>query len=1086
MKKYLYILLSVCLMTVSCNDDISVYQDLVQEGEPVEFTLDFSVGNLQDKSIESRSGNDYTVNNIYLFIFEAKNGQPGMLKTKRFYNNTELNATISNDVHSDNGTSSSSMTGYLNISTTQGESFIYAVANIDLTGASGEYNQTGIKTSLDNLQVGNECFDDLNAISISYTTINNEILLRTTPYYLMSGMYQVPVNDKYTRKDQSCIIGPNGIVDDSGNNVANGRIRLYRMDAWIDFNINAAEGITFTPTKYRMVNLPVKSRLIVGANDITTESSGDYVDNLEREIALTDGKYSFSFYMFENRKPITTEGQSLNPWTYTHREVTTNDYEYVDENGYVNPEFKYAPADATYIEIEGHFSGTTEKDPFSNGKTQNPVSGTTKYRIHLGDFSGKDYSNFNTLRNYHYTYNVTIAGVDNIIVEVTTATDQDQTASGATGEILFQPSANNFVLDAHFEVKQFTIHKDDLKDWNLNNQEDGIKTDFAYVTQTCYGESTGDYTKNTSDLDDIYWVEFVRNEGGANSGYLAYTTGNKMNVRELLKELHDWKANGYKINDTQIESLTYTIFVDEYYYTDDKIKSLGGTGKGSKNWKDFCNQPNRVMYIGQRRKYSQVSPSTLTESICFISQRSIQTIYNTNENTATAGLYSAWGTETVNETPFVPKDDSSLATSFLPQGDSEKKNDRQNGYANQYKIWTNMQTINADWSTYINQASKEDNKMQTDYFKSIYACLQRNRDENGNGKIDAAELKWYLPAIYQYGDLYLGELGIEPEARQYYGKSTWTYDVHMLSSTFENNAQYRNLAEEGFAFSNSDYDIKDKDGKVNDIEKLQLRCVRNLGGDANSSFYDEGGEAAKAQVTSYVKKSGNTIKLDYLNDASKRKTYRTDELPAEHSHLSLDNNVYNQFEYGSSFVVAYADEVAYGKRDANATNPNESILSGHSSYGTGGWRAPSQRELMILVFQGVFAQTAGNALAATDIMHDSTDADGNAIKVSGDTDESWILSRTAFEWGGIMARREWITYPNNKWEPFTGEDHLGNEIDETFAKHYWWRPDGQDPDNDGTYRYTYGTLLNGTTFGLKQLDNYALTKGRLLPVRDAQ
>ena len=89
-------------MTVSCNDDISVYQDLVQEGEPVEFTLDFSVGNLQDKSIESRSGNDYTVNNIYLFIFEAKNGQPGMLKTKRFYNNTELNATISNDVHSNN------------------------------------------------------------------------------------------------------------------------------------------------------------------------------------------------------------------------------------------------------------------------------------------------------------------------------------------------------------------------------------------------------------------------------------------------------------------------------------------------------------------------------------------------------------------------------------------------------------------------------------------------------------------------------------------------------------------------------------------------------------------------------------------------------------------------------------------------------------------------------------------------------------------------------------------------------------------------------------------------------------------------
>lgn len=1084
MKKYLYILLSVCLMTVSCNDDISVYQDLVQEGEPVEFTLDFSVGNLQDKSIESRSGNDYTVNNIYLFIFEAKNGQPGMLKTKKFYNSTELNATIGNNVPSDNGSSSSSMTGKLNISTTQGESFIYAVANIDLNGASGEYDQTDIKESLGKLQVGEECFKDLEAISISYGTINNEILLRTTPYYLMSGMYQVPVNGKYTRKDQSCIIGPNGIVDDSGNKVDNGRIRLYRMDAWIDFNINAAEGITFTPTKYRMVNLPVKSRLIVGANDITTESSGDYVDNLEREIALTDGKYSFSFYMFENRKNVTEAGNDLNSWEYTHREVTTNDYEYVDANGnYINPTFKYAPADATYIEIEGHFSGTTKEDPFSNGKTQNPVSGTTKYRIHLGDFSNNDYSNFNTLRNYHYTYNVTIAGVDKIIVEVTTATDQDQTASGATGEILFQPSANNFVLDAHFEVKQFTVNISDLEGWNLDNQNNGIKTDFAYVTQTCYGESTGDYTQKISELDDIYWVEFVRNENGADSGYLPYnTTGNKMNVRELLKELHDWKKNGYKINDKKIESLTYTIFVDEYYYTNDKITKLGGTGKGSMNWKDFCNQPNRVMYIGQRRKYSQVSPSTLTESICFISQRSIQTIYNTD--TSLTELTSAWGTETVNETPNVKKDDSGTINEVLASGN----NNRQNGYANQYDIWDKKMSIGSggetstgdEWSTHINQTN---NKMASEEFKSIYACLLRNRDEDANGKIDAAELKWYLPAIYQYGDLYLGELGIEPEARQYYGKSTWTYDIHMLSSTFENNAQYRNLAEEGFAFSNSDYDIKDKDGKVtNDIEKLQLRCVRNLGGDASSSFYDEGGEAAKAQVTSYVKKLGNTINLDYLNDASKRQTYRTNELPAEHSHLSLHNNVYNQFEYGSSFVVAYADEVAYGKRNANATNPNESILSGHSSYGTGGWRAPSQRELMILVFQGVFAQTAGNALAATDIMHDSTDADGNAIKVSDDTDESWILSRTAFEWGGIMARREWITYPNT-WEPFTGKDHLGNEINTNY---YWWRPVGQDPDNDGTYRYTYGTLLNGTTFGLKQLDNYALTKGRLLPVRDVQ
>ena len=1076
------------MMVASCNDDVSVYQGLVQEGEPVEFTLDFSVGNLQDKSIESRSGNDYTVNNIYLFIFEAKNGQPGMLKTKSFYNSTELNATIGN-VPSDNGTSSSSMTGNLNISTTQGESFIYAVANIDLAGASGEYNQTSIKTSLDNLQVGNECFDDLNAISISYRTINNEILLRTTPYYLMSGMYQVPVNGKYTRNNQSCIIGPNGIVDDSGNKVDNGRIRLYRMDAWVDFNINTAEGITFTPTKYRMVNLPVKSRLIVGANDITTESSDDYVDNLEREIALTDGKYSFSFYMFENRKNVTEAGNNLSSWEYTHREVTTNDYEYVDENGYVNPEFKYAPADATYIEIEGEFSGTT-KHPFNgDGKieeneatTNHPVSGTTKYRIHLGDFSNKDYSNFNTLRNYHYTYNVTIAGVDKIIVEVQTkTTDQDETASGATGEILFQPSANNFVLDAHFEVKQFTVNISDLEGWNLDNQNNGIKTDFAYVTQTCYGESTGDYTQKISKLDDIYWVEFVRNEGGANSGYLAYnTTGNKMNVRELLTELHDWKAAYDEAinNNSSLEGIdksrTYTIFVDEYYYTNDKITKLGGTGKGSKNWKDFCNQPNRVMYIGQRRKYSQVSPSTLTESICFISQRSIQTIYNTNENTATASLYSAWGAETVNETKEIANDDSSLGSGLLPQtGDNAKKNDRQNGYANQYDIWTKMMSLGtATWSTYINSSTNEMyDTTDNNYRKSIYACLLRNRDENADGKIDGAELKWYLPAIYQYGDLYLGELGIVPEARQYYGDGTdkWTYNVHMLSSSFDNNAQYRNLAEEGFAFSNANYDIDvDKNGVIDDIEFLQIRCIRNLGGDANSSFYDNGGVDAKKAVTSYVQRSGNTINLDYLNDASKRKTYRTDELPAEHSHLSLDNGLYNKFEYGTTSIdKVWADEVSYGDRNATNTNPYASIIKNNDNYKAGiGWRAPSQRELMILVFQGIFS--GFNAI--------------DDAKTTG-YNEAWFLSRTVFEWGGIMARRSWIGYPT-EWG--ASSETVNGETINYFTDHYYRKHSGDDPDKDGSYRYSYGIITNGTTFGLKQWANYTTETGRLLPVRDVQ
>ncbi|MCQ5300080.1 hypothetical protein NE644_22010, partial [Blautia wexlerae] len=39
---------------------------------------------------------------------------------------------------------------------------------------------------------------------------------------------------------------------------------------------------------------------------------------------------------------------------------------------------------------------------------------------------------------------------------------------------------------------------------------------------------------------------------------------------------------------------------------------------------------------------------------------------------------------------------------------------------------------------------------------AIAECLSRNRDENGNGKIDLDELKWYLPATDQLASMFLG------------------------------------------------------------------------------------------------------------------------------------------------------------------------------------------------------------------------------------------------------------------------------------------------------------------------------------------
>lgn len=49
----------------------------------------------------------------------------------------------------------------------------------------------------------------------------------------------------------------------------------------------------------------------------------------------------------------------------------------------------------------------------------------------------------------------------------------------------------------------------------------------------------------------------------------------------------------------------------------------------------------------------------------------------------------------------------------------------------------------------------------------LYACLQRNRDDNGNGRIDADEVKWYPAAIDQYTDIWVGRAALPIETYLY-------------------------------------------------------------------------------------------------------------------------------------------------------------------------------------------------------------------------------------------------------------------------------------------------------------------------------
>lgn len=55
--------------------------------------------------------------------------------------------------------------------------------------------------------------------------------------------------------------------------------------------------------------------------------------------------------------------------------------------------------------------------------------------------------------------------------------------------------------------------------------------------------------------------------------------------------------------------------------------------------------------------------------------------------------------------------------------------------------------------------------MKSDYEAAKYKCLRMNRDNDGDGTIDENEVQWYLAAIHQLTDLWIGEWSFDPRAQ---------------------------------------------------------------------------------------------------------------------------------------------------------------------------------------------------------------------------------------------------------------------------------------------------------------------------------
>lgn len=292
----------------------------------------------------------------------------------------------------------------------------------------------------------------------------------------------------------------------------------------------------------------------------------------------------------------------------------------------------------------------------------------------------------------------------------------------------------------------------------------------------------------------------------------------------------------------------------------------------------------------------------------------------------------------------------------VTSGENRGNDKRLNGLYNSCKEWelspagtSNAFTTGVQWSKYMDYEVENDTpQLQSDYQYMRYACMTRNRDNNGDGKIDRNEVRWYLASINQLLGLYVGGTILNsntrlynksPEDRQSDERIKW--QQHVVSSTAfnsESNNPTMLWAEEGTSTSHFYHNW------APDIQGTGIRCVRNLGyidGKDDESYsidkeFDDYISAEKQGDGSYI------FTCTHLNEKALR--YYTSKELILSDERSLENSLYKKFQsYPTSNTFTAQSFTVFNEK------VDEEIAAGRGNpYCPEGYRTPSQIEAAIM------------------------------------------------------------------------------------------------------------------------------------------
>ena len=520
--------------------------------------------------------------------------------------------------------------------------------------------------------------------------------------------------------------------------------------------------------------------------------------------------YTFDFWALENKRmavkeiPSTEEGYHMRE---KERKIDTGQKDDKDKAIVKNTGIYTALCGesgletmnncATYVEIRCRLEYTEAglkdlNDPEHNITDETTIERRTAeavYVVHLGGINNK-WNDFCHRRNHKYTYNITVVDLDNIIVE---AEEENEVTPGAEG-VVTDVTNPPFELDAHYGV--FNIKLTELERKGSSDPSQAYKEGkFPFRIEVYDGKENkiiiDQFSIDEESIPDYYWtwVEFRPTERA-----------------DKLEPYKPYKGEGsdgktFRLND--IANTTdyppsasdyYTVYINEYTYET-------SPDEGKNNWVDYVNKPNRMCWLQTQNALSNDQESIhIVSKYCF-TQKSIQSFYDMPDDRNKD--MDAIGMEHTNEIWGLDLRWDNVLMDWTNQYTQMTMN---NGRHNTISYW--KESARSDqWTNYvdptklqvidnINNATYQEGRIlglkrgpyyvpavimkrhngsddqkyninTVNYVTIMNACMNRNRDNNGNGKLDEDEIRWYVPASSEIVDLVLGRRSLDDPLMDY-------------------------------------------------------------------------------------------------------------------------------------------------------------------------------------------------------------------------------------------------------------------------------------------------------------------------------